>query len=176
MTGTREEQRQQFVELAGRIRSIMARRRYAAEWSQFDLTMPQLRSLALLFTGSQRMSEIAETLGTSLQATTSLIDRLVDKGLVERVSDVADRRVVICQLTPAGQREVERLHGISHARLEELVDVLTDDELAVVTEAFEIMARAAERLESHRPSRRTPTPCVAARASTRHIDRQEAPE
>lgn len=153
VTGTREEQRRRFVELAGRIRTSMARRRYAAEWSQLDLTMPQLRSLALLFTGPHRMTEIAETLGTSLQATTSLIDRLVDKGLVERAGDSADRRVVLCRLTPAGQREVERLHGISHARLEGLIEVLTDDELDVVVAAFEVMAGAAERLERRSPGR-----------------------
>lgn len=169
----REEQSRRFVELAGRIRSSMARRRYAAEWSELDLTMPQLRSLALLFTGPQRMSEIAETLGTSLPATTSLIDRLVDKGLVERAGDSADRRVVICRLTPDGQREVERLHGITHARLEELVEVLTDAELGVVVEAFEVMAGAVERLE-RRPARLDAAACGVDRAA-RHVDEQKAP-
>ena len=168
MTGTREDLTRRFVELAGRIRSGMARRRYAAEWSQFDLTMPQLRSLALLFTGPQRMSAIAEVLGTSLPATTSLIDRMVDKELVERVSDAADRRVVVCRLTPAGQREVERLHGISHARLDELVEVLTDPELAVVVDAFEIMASAVERLEHRRPTEH------GAACSLRYVTAQQA--
>lgn len=167
MMRTREEQGRRFSELAGRIRSSMARRRYADEWSQIDLTMPQLRSLALLFTGPQRMSEIAETLGTSLQATTSLIDRLVDKQLVERAGDSADRRVVLCRLTASGQREVERLHGISHARLDELLDVLSDDELEVVVSAFEIMTVAAERLEHHPPTRPA--------ATIRETDEQEAP-
>lgn len=147
----------------------MARRRYSDEWSQLDLTMPQLRSLSLLFTGPHRMSELAETLGTSLQATTSLVDRLVDKKLVERASDSADRRVVLCQLTPAGQREVERMHAISHARMEELVDVLTDEELDVVVAAFEIMAGAVERLHDHRPTR-PGTTCSLDHSPTRHAD------
>jgi DNA-binding MarR family transcriptional regulator len=107
--------------------------------------MPQFRALDLLVKSPLRMSEIAAALGTSLQATTSLIDRLVDKGLVERGHDAADRRVVICHLTPAGQSEMNRFFRMGQARLELLIDLLTDEELDTVISAFVTLGEAALR-------------------------------
>lgn len=123
----------------------MARAHYAAEWSSLDLTMPQFRTLGLLSTGAYRMSEIASTMGISMQAATSLIDRLVDKQLVERHHDVSDRRVVLCRLTAAGQAEIDRLYAVGRSRMDELVNILNDDDLSVVVDAFEILAAAIER-------------------------------
>ncbi len=46
-------------------------------------------------------SRLAQDLGLSPGATTALVDRLVDAGLVERVRDLPDRRQVRLQLSPA---------------------------------------------------------------------------
>lgn len=119
------------------------------EWSEVELTMPQFRALDLLVGAPQRMSEIAHALGTSMQATTSLIDRLVDKGLVERAHDTTDRRVVICRLTPAGTSEMERFYRIGQAKLEVLIDLLDDDEIETVITAYRTLSSAAlRRLQS----------------------------
>lgn len=137
-----------LMELADLIDARMTRLRYADEWPVTELTMPQMRVLALLLPGQHRMSEIAASLGISLQAATSLIDRMVDKGLVERVHDPADRRVVICRLTLNGREEIERMYGTSRSRMTMLVEVLSAAELDSVVAAFEIMADAAARLDS----------------------------
>jgi DNA-binding MarR family transcriptional regulator len=118
------------------------------EWSEMELTIPQYRALHLLVAGPQRMTEVAAALGTSMQATTSLIDRLVEKGLVVREHDTVDRRVVLCHLTPFGHAEVDRIYRIGQARLELLVDVLTDAELELMLSSFAILAEAALRLPS----------------------------
>ena len=78
------------------------------EWSEVELSFPQFRTVLLLSQGSKRMSEIASYFGKGLSSATSLIDRLVDKGLVERVSAPEDRRVVLCRLTLRGREEVDR--------------------------------------------------------------------
>lgn len=140
-------QRQRLADLVELLSSRMRSLRDPGEWSDVELTMPQFRALDLLITGSHRMSEIAASLGTSLQATTSLIDRLTDKGLVERQHDTVDRRVVTCHITTVGQEEVERIYRIGQARMEPLFDALSVDELARVTDAFEILAEAARRLQ-----------------------------
>ena len=144
------------MELADLIQERMTRLRYAEEWPDTELTMPQMRTLALLLANPHRMSEVAASLGISLQAATSLIDRMVDKGLVERANDPADRRVVICRLTPTGRDEIERMYGTSRSRMAMLVEVLSDAELDTVVAAFEIMADAAGRLEQQ-PAEQTPT-------------------
>ncbi len=125
-----------------RLRSV----RGSDMWSEIELTIPQFRALDLLISGPRRMSDIAQELGISLPSATSLIDRLTDKRLAERQHDTADRRVVICQITAAGRVEVERLCRVGQARMDVLVEVLTDDELAQVTDAFTTLADAALRL------------------------------
>ena len=70
--------------------------------------MLQFRTLVLLSQGPQRMGNIAAHLVSSLSSATSMIDRLVDKSLVEREPDPDDRLVEICQLTSQGLGEIER--------------------------------------------------------------------
>ncbi|HEX5167409.1 MAG TPA: MarR family transcriptional regulator [Thermomicrobiales bacterium] len=144
-TDRRQRRRQQLEELSETLTLRMRALWNPTEWSEVELTMPQFRALDLLVKEPLRMSEIAAALGTSLQATTSLIDRLVDKGLVERGHDVADRRVVICHLTPAGQTEMHRFFRMGQARLDLLIDLLTDEELDTVISAFVTLAEAALR-------------------------------
>jgi DNA-binding MarR family transcriptional regulator len=48
-------------------------------------------------------SRLAQDLGLSPAATTALVDRLVDAGLVERVRDLPDRRQVRLQLSSSAQ-------------------------------------------------------------------------
>ena len=78
--------------------SMQMRSASIQDWPDIELTMPQLRTLVLLSHGPQRMGEIAAALGISLPATTNMIVRLEGKGLVERVHDRDDRRVVRCHL------------------------------------------------------------------------------
>ena len=80
--------------------------------SEAELTMHQIRTLMMLSQEPQRMGAIAALLSSSLSSATSMIDRLVDKGLVERVSDSEDRRVVVCRLTDSGREGVERFWRI----------------------------------------------------------------
>ncbi len=115
------------------------------EWPGVELTMPQCRTLWLLGHGPQRMSEIATCLGTSLPSATSMIDRLVSRGLVARESDPVDRRVVICKLTQAGEQQVERFWRVGRMRAERVAGLLSLEELKTVVNAFEIVLSAFER-------------------------------
>jgi DNA-binding MarR family transcriptional regulator len=145
-SGAASDRQRRLQELNERTRALathMRALRDPSEWSEIELTMPQIRALDVLSGAPMRMSEIAAALSTSMQATTSLIDRLVDRGLVERAHDPADRRVVLCRLTPAGVGEMERIYRIGQARFEVLLDLLTDEQLEIVIEAFDILNVAA---------------------------------
>ncbi len=115
------------------------------EWPGVELTMPQCRTLWLLGHGPQRMRDIAMCLGTGLPSATSMIDRLVSRGLVARDSDPMDRRVVICKLTPAGEQQVERLWRMGRMRAEHMAGLLSVEELKTVVNAFEVLLSALER-------------------------------
>ena len=108
-----------------------------------DLTFQQLRVLALLFEGPQRMGNIAKYMGSIMSSATSIIDRLVEKGLVGRSIDPEDRRAVICQLTEAGRETMEQFWSIGREKITRLAEQLDTRELREVVRAAGLMNRAA---------------------------------
>ncbi len=140
----REELVARLMEHMGRWQGRMRARPLSA-WTGLDLTMPQAKTLFYLADGPRRMSSIAERLGVEMPSATTMIGRLVAKGLVERMQDPGDRRAVVCSLTPAGRDAVEKFWSLRAARTEALAAALTTEELEIVVPAMEIMADAVRR-------------------------------
>lgn len=68
-----------------------------------DITLSQYRLLQILKNhGPCRMSELSAHIKTSLGSLTSMIDRLVEKHLVERFLLPEDRRVIMVKITSSG--------------------------------------------------------------------------
>ncbi len=68
-----------------------------------ELTVSQVRLLySVRARGTSRIGEIATTLGLSAPSATSLVDRLVRRGLLARQDDLNDRRWVLVSLTQRG--------------------------------------------------------------------------
>jgi DNA-binding MarR family transcriptional regulator len=96
-------------------------RQFAAEEIWQDLSM---REYDVLYTlskcpGPLRVGELHRHVLLSQPALSRMVDRLVDRGLVERCADPADKRGVRLSLTDAGrdkQRQVGRRHARSVAR------------------------------------------------------------
>jgi DNA-binding MarR family transcriptional regulator len=96
-------------------------KQFAAEDIWDDLSM---REYDVLYTlskcdGPVRLSELNRHVLLSQPALSRLVDRLADRGLVERHADAADGRCVLLSLTEAGrdrQRQVGREHARSVAR------------------------------------------------------------
>lgn len=141
---TKDQLTQKLVDLVDRMCAQM-RPESDEEWSDLELTMPQFRAICLLGQGSERMGNIAGHLSTSMSSATSMIDRLVDKGLVERAPDASDRRVVTCQLTTKGREEMDRFMRVNQLRLTRMAGRLTVEELQTVVNAMEILCSAAQR-------------------------------
>ena len=102
-------------------------KQFAAQDIWQDLSM---REYDVLYTLSkcpapQRMSELNRHLLLSQPALSRMVDRLVDRGLVQRQTDPADGRGVLLALTDAGlalQRQIGRRHarGVARAMTQEL--------------------------------------------------------
>ena len=87
-----------------------SRRRFLAVASEFELSPPQVRALGVL--DPERpvpMSELAEALHCDNSNVTGIVDRLEDRGLVERRSATHDRRVKMLVVTDRGAEVRERL-------------------------------------------------------------------
>ena len=91
MESKKDELTHKLVDLVERL-SVQMRPEADEEWSDLELTMPQFRAICLLGQGPERMGNIAGQMSTSMPSATSMIDRLVDKGLVERAPDASDRQ------------------------------------------------------------------------------------
>ncbi|MXW25236.1 MAG: MarR family transcriptional regulator [Dehalococcoidia bacterium] len=116
-------------------------------WQAMEVTMSQAKTLALLRNlGPLRMGAIATQLGSGLSATTALVDRLVEKDLVRRSSDPADRRVVVCELTDSGRESIERAMCSDPIRLQEALALLEGEQLEVVATGLELLLTAARQL------------------------------
>ena len=143
----RRELTDQFAELAEYLNRQLHTGRLD-EWEGLDMTIPQIKTLVLLErVGPLRMGNIAISLGRALSATTTVVDRLVEKELVDRGSDPSDRRVVVCRLTDAGNEAIERFWRIGRERIDLLADLLDEEQLEVVVRAMELIRWAEDELQ-----------------------------
>jgi DNA-binding MarR family transcriptional regulator len=65
------------------------------------------------------VGELADFLMIRHHSAVGLLDRLVERGLAERVRGTADRRQVRIRLTPSGSESLHRLSALHHRQLRE---------------------------------------------------------
>ncbi len=120
----------------------------AEPWLELDMSTPQLKALLLISEEKGiRMRELARRMGGSFSNATVLVDRLVDRGLVERLAEPRDRRVVLVQATEEGQRLIERLVTSWQTLSSPLLEALTPEDLATVQRALHVLLKAAQERE-----------------------------
>ncbi len=105
-----------------------------------DLTVPQFRTLGFL--GRQpgaSLSALAEHIGLTLPAVSTLVDGLVERKLVTRSRPPDDRRRITLTLTDQGQATLEVTHAAAEARLADRLAVLSAGERQLVVQALEAL-------------------------------------
>ncbi|MBN3040975.1 MAG: MarR family transcriptional regulator [Candidatus Omnitrophica bacterium] len=101
----------------------------ADAFTKGKITFPQYILLELLYTkGPIKMKDIASSLGISLPAATGMVDRLISLNKVKRVSDPADRRVIIVQITSTGTKAVVDIISFRKKLIEKMFSGFTDSE------------------------------------------------
>ena len=75
-----------------------------------DLSLTQLRVLAILRDRRLRMTALADYLGLEKSTMTGLVDRAEKRGLLARAPNASDGRVVDVFLSPDGAELAERLY------------------------------------------------------------------
>ena len=82
------------------------------------------------------MNVIASRLGVTLATLTTAVNKLVDKGFINRTRCSDDRRKVLISLTKQG-KQVYRAHGLFHRKMiDEALDGLSEEEERVLTRAL----------------------------------------
>ncbi len=135
-------------------------------WAETDLTMPQLKVLILVDRSTPMpTSQVARTLGMTLSTTTGVIDRLVSQGLIQRLEDPSDRRVVLLRATHEGRELTDRLMRGGRLRLKEILNQLNDEELQVVDHALELLGKATAALGGALPDDSPVEPAASEEAA-----------
>ena len=98
-----------------------------------DLTPPQFFALMTIRRmGRTKMSPLGDELGLSMGAASTLIDRLVTRGLVQRDADPTDRRAVFVCLSPKGEEVLGEALAARRQLLTQVLAPLPDAERAAI--------------------------------------------
>jgi len=122
------------------------------------LNPADLRGLDWLADGAKTAGQLSAGTGLSSAATTTLIDRLEERGLVRRVRDEGDRRRVLVEMTPDGARQVGRFYGPLVTEGAHLMDGIPTAEIERMTrwldDARELTDRHRDRVRAVIPESR----------------------
>ena len=100
----------------------------------------------LATSGVARLTDLAVAEGVSQPSMSSLIARLVDRGLVRREPDPDDARAAQLSLTPAGTALVAERRAQRTRRLDMAVSGLSPDDVARIADAVPALTRLADAL------------------------------
>ena len=99
----------------------------------FGLTAQQAALLLNAAPGTSSPSQLAKQLGTDTAGMTRLLDRLQDKGFLQRTRHEDDRRAVVVELTPHGLSLVPKLPPIFGKITKRLFTGFTAAEITTLT-------------------------------------------
>jgi DNA-binding MarR family transcriptional regulator len=103
---------------------------------RLGISMAQLHILyTLQRSGEMTMSRLAEVLNVSLSNATGLIDRIEERGYVERSRVPEDRRIVMIRVTPEGSRMLDELDALSDELLRSVLGQIAPSKLSGVAAA-----------------------------------------
>jgi DNA-binding MarR family transcriptional regulator len=87
--------------------------------------------------GDLPMSRMAELLDVSFSNATGIVDRMEERGLVERVRVPDDRRVVLVRVAPKGRQALEETEAVKQDRLQAILSHLDQRQLTRVAAALD---------------------------------------
>ena len=109
--------------------------------------MAQLNILYVLHrSGEMTMSQLAECLNVSMSNATGLIDRMEERGFLERTRVPEDRRVVLVRMTATGAQLLDEHDAMTDDLLRTVLSRLRPDELAGVASATSALRTAIEAI------------------------------
>lgn len=116
-----------------------------------ELSLTSLSVLATLErTGPRRITDLAASEGVTQPSVTVLVTSLVRDGYVERLSDPADKRVVMVAITEAGAEFLRTRRAGNIEVFGDAVAKLSDDEAATLTAAVPVLEHLRELVDELR--------------------------
>jgi DNA-binding MarR family transcriptional regulator len=99
-------------------------------WMKLNLSTTQVKSLfCIVEHESISSSKLAEMLDVTPANVTGIVDKLIEQGLVKRVENSQDRRVVFLETTAEGKKLIENLEQMATEHSAKMLSGLTEEEL-----------------------------------------------
>jgi DNA-binding MarR family transcriptional regulator len=125
--------------------------RLFVEHARAPMSRTEAGVMWVLFDRPRRITELAASEGVTQPAITLLVNRLEERGWVERQDDPRDARAVLVSLTRSGRQVVNRLRAEYRALVHEEMAMLSDGDVAALARAVEVLEHLIERLRERRP-------------------------
>jgi len=114
---------------------------------QNELSTTQINALYYLLASPQAsINSVANHFGFTKAAASQTIDRLVERGLVNRQVDPADRRGKRLCLTEMGKEKVAQASQARRAWLHTLIDAFTPEQQANLQPAFRLLLEGMNKV------------------------------
>jgi long-chain acyl-CoA synthetase len=118
-----------------------------------DMTLAQFRVLSLVASSPERAGRIAAKADVSRPSLSGLLDGLVQRGWVRRVTVDGDRRGVSLEITAEGRAALEGARAATTERIATALDHLAPGERQAALDGIAALGRA---LEAERAAREAP--------------------
>ncbi|PSB13157.1 MarR family transcriptional regulator [filamentous cyanobacterium CCP1] len=107
------------------------------------LSLSQLRVLNYLERWPQSsLSEVAEYLDVTRPTMSTMIDRLVQRGVVHRMEDPQERRRILLSLTPEGNEQLQQVTAATRAKVAVRLAQFTEPQLEQLMQGLALLGDA----------------------------------
>lgn len=112
-----------------------------------ELTVEQFKTLRFLRHSDRcTASDLSESFCVGKSTVTAIISRLSDKGLIQRVPDEKDRRVIHLELTDEGERLCDLMEEKVQSVLASIMEHFDAKEAVAFIETYEKLAEKVKQL------------------------------
>lgn len=113
----------------------------------YGLTVPQILSLYEIFEKKTiTLSELSKKIYLSSSTLVGVIDRLEEKGLVQRLRDIKDRRNIFISITEKGKEFVRSSPYLLHNLLDENLKKLEEKEQIGLAHSLDLLLNMLENI------------------------------
>jgi DNA-binding MarR family transcriptional regulator len=113
-----------------------------------DISVPQFRAMGYIDRNQgASLSDLASHIGLTLPSMSKLVDGLVGRKLVTRISDALDRRRICLSLTPLGRNELKAAHHFTEKYLADQMAGLSEADLQAIARSMQVLKRLFQEAE-----------------------------
>ena len=123
--------------------------RYFYETKRFSLLYAEIRCL-MLFKGERYLTvkDLAQKLDVAKSRVTKIVDGLINKGLVERIEDPKDGRIVLVKLTLEGQKKSEEIEEFRWGIHYKILAAMNGDERKMLLANLDLLRGTMEAVKA----------------------------